>query len=334
MATIPTAFTEAGLYYYTVTYTASTGAVAFAANAKGTATTSIKTNEKVLSSANNTSDVYDTAAKVYNKYIGTVSITVGGKVYEGYLVQDTGANGTTTNGAYYVFLVGNPTVTTATNVTVDKSAGAGNTAANWNASAATPANAACFVTGTGIATPSGDVAVESLKIGDMLTLSDGRTTPVAWIGISTVSTLFADPLRALPIRIKQDALGEGLPVRDLLLSPDHALFLDGILVQAGALINGTSIVREEDMPEVFSYYHVEVADHSLILAENIPAETFVDNVSRMAFDNWEEHRALFGDEQQVAEMQYLRAKSVRQLPVALRARLGLGTVTPAGRAAA
>jgi hypothetical protein len=53
--------------------------------------------------------------------------------------------------------------------------------------------------------------------------------------------------------------------------------------------NGTSIVRETDVPEVFTYYHVEVDDHSLILAENTPSETFVDNVDRLNFDNWAEH---------------------------------------------
>jgi len=42
-----------------------------------------------------------------------------------------------------------------------------------------------------------------------------------------------------------------------------------------------------------TYYHVEVDDHSLILAESMPAETFVDNVDCLAFDNWREHEALY-----------------------------------------
>jgi hypothetical protein len=178
----------------------------------------------------------------------------------------------------------------------------------------------CFMAGTAVRTPSGDVAVETLKAGDLVTLSDGRTAPVCWLGRQTVSVVFADPLRVLPIRIKAGALGGNLPARDLLLSPDHALLVDNVLIQAGALVNGISILRETTVPPVFTYYHVEVADHSLILAENTPAETFVDNVDRMGFDNWAEHEALVGDTA-IVEMEYPRAKSARQVPQATRARL-------------
>jgi hypothetical protein len=62
-----------------------------------------------------------------------------------------------------------------------------------------------------------------------------------------------------------------------------------VLVQAGALINGSSIVREGNVPATFTYYHVETEDHSLILEQDVPSETFVGNVNRMAFDNWNEH---------------------------------------------
>jgi hypothetical protein len=180
----------------------------------------------------------------------------------------------------------------------------------------------CFMPGTRILTPEGETAVEALKAGDLVTTADGEATPIRWMGRQTVSRLFADPLRVLPIRITQGALGENMPSRDLLVSPDHALLVDGVLIQAGALVNGASIVRETNVPERFTYYHVELADHSLILAENTPAETFIDNIDRMAFDNWDEHEALADSaEVQLVEMSYPRAKAYRQVPRATRDRL-------------
>ncbi len=93
-----------------------------------------------------------------------------------------------------------------------------------------------------------------------------------------------------------------------------------MLIQAGALVNGLSILRETDMPEVFTYYHVEVADHALIHAEGVPAETFIDNVDRLAFDNWAEHEA---PAVAIVEMDLPRAKSARQVPASIRARLSV-----------
>jgi hypothetical protein len=178
----------------------------------------------------------------------------------------------------------------------------------------------CYYPGTGIRTPGGDVAVEALAVGDAVVIADGRVMPVRWIGRNTVSTRFADPLRVLPIRIRAGALDEGLPERDLLVSPEHALLVEDILIQAGALVNGVSIIRERDVPETFTYHHVELAEHALILAEGAAAESFVDNIHRSAFDNWDEHEALYGTAP-IAEMPYPRAQSHRQVPTEIHARL-------------
>jgi hypothetical protein len=166
-----------------------------------------------------------------------------------------------------------------------------------------------------------------LAIGDPVLTADGVVAPIRWIGRRSLHAygaggyLRADPLSVMPIRIEAGALAPCLPAGDLLVSPDHALLIDGILIQAGALVNGVSIRREHRLPERFTFYHVELADHALILAEGMPAETFVDNVDRLAFDNWAEHEALYGNSPSIAEMPYARAQSHRQVPPEIRARL-------------
>jgi hypothetical protein len=188
-------------------------------------------------------------------------------------------------------------------------------------STSSPADTMCFLSGTSILSPRGEIPVERLRPGDLVLTTNQQSVPIRWIGRNTVSRAFSDPLRFLPIRIKAGALSEKVPSRDLLISTDHALFVDGILIHAGALINDVSIVRERNVSSSFTYYHVEVDDHSLILAENTPAETFIDNVDRMRFDNWDEYQALYPEGQTIVEMSYPRAKSRRQVPQAIRTRL-------------
>jgi Hint domain len=177
---------------------------------------------------------------------------------------------------------------------------------------------ACFVAGTRILTERGEVPVESLTAGERVLTAGGAARPVRWLGHSTRARMFADPIRELPIRIKASALGDNVPGRDLLLSPGHAMLIDGILVQCGALVNGTSVVRETAMPAVFSYYHVELDSHELLLAEGAPAESFLCGAEDMNFDNFADRPA--GTEH-VEEMGYPRVKAARQLPRAFHQRL-------------
>jgi hypothetical protein len=141
--------------------------------------------------------------------------------------------------------------------------------------------------------------------------------PVRWLGRSDVSMRFADPLRALPIRIKAGALGENMPAQDLLVSPCHAMFIGGMLIQASALVNDITITRERQVAERFSYYHIELATHELLMAEGAPAESFIDNTDRMNFSNWAEREGI-SDPEPIEEMIFPRAKSHRQVPLRIR----------------
>jgi len=184
----------------------------------------------------------------------------------------------------------------------------------------------CFLEGTRIATPEGERVVESLAIGDLVLTADGRAVPVKWIGRQRIRNhpIFASP-KLEPVRISAGALGDGLPHRDLYVTAAHGMILEGLVVNAGALVNGTTIrfVPLSEMPETFTWYHIETEGHEEILAHGAPTETFVDYVGRSRFDNHQEYLDLYGAERIIPEMRRPRVSEQRMLPAHLRARLGL-----------
>ncbi len=154
---------------------------------------------------------------------------------------------------------------------------------------------ACFVAGTMIATPDGEIPVEHLRIGDLVATHAGEPRPVKWIGRRAYAARFvaANP-QLRPVRVAAHALAPGLPHRDLLVSPLHALLVAGALVPAGALVDGRRITREPARET--GYFHIELDDHDLVLAEGCAAETFVDCDSRGMFQNAADYAALFPDD--------------------------------------
>jgi len=180
----------------------------------------------------------------------------------------------------------------------------------------------CFAEGTLIATPAGEVAVESLQPGDLVLTADGRAVPVQWMGVQTLRRGFAHEGRA-PIRISAGALGHGLPRRDLVVTADHGMILDGLIVNAGVLVNGTTInaVPRHALPPRYRVWHIETEAHEVLLAEGAPTESFVSYVGRMAYDNFEAYLALHGAERIIPEMALPRITASRLLTPALRARM-------------
>jgi hypothetical protein len=141
---------------------------------------------------------------------------------------------------------------------------------------------ACFCTGTRIATTEGEVAVEHIRPGDMARLADGSAARVIWVGQREVRCdRHPRPQDVWPVRIRAGAFAPGEPRRDLLLSPDHAVFLAGNLIPIRHLTNGASIAQEA--VESVRYHHVELARHDLLLAEGLAAESYLDTGNRNAF---------------------------------------------------
>ncbi len=142
----------------------------------------------------------------------------------------------------------------------------------------------CFVAGTRIMTPSGEVDVAELQQGDVVLTAGGEARPIIWVGRRHINCLrHPSPEAVLPVCIAAHAFGAGLPKRDLLLSPDHALFLEGALIPVKYLINGSTVAQVQ--ASHVSYYHIELARHEVILAEGLPAETYLETGSRSAFVN-------------------------------------------------
>lgn len=154
-----------------------------------------------------------------------------------------------------------------------------------NETLATP----CYAAGTRILTDRGEVPVETLRAGDIVvTLGRGGSwlRPVRWIGRRRVDLRrHPRPDAVRPIRLRAGALGAGVPWRDLVVSPDHALYLDGVLVPAAALVDGAAIRQEMPATGRVEYFHIELDQHDIIVADGAPAESWLDCGNRNQFEN-------------------------------------------------
>jgi Hint domain len=184
-----------------------------------------------------------------------------------------------------------------------------NTASTWDIGV----GGHCFLMGTRIATSRGEARVEELAVGDVVqtvacaartipddlvvALADGQLSaqPVKWIGWRRIDLLaHPRPEMVAPIRIRRDAFDDGMPHRDLLVSPDHAIFVDGKLICARQLVNGSTIRQELDWTAV-DYYHVELDQHAILLAEGLPAESYIDTGNSGFFANSSQPMVLHPD---------------------------------------
>jgi len=151
----------------------------------------------------------------------------------------------------------------------------------------------CILPGTRITTPDGHRPIETLTPGDIVTTPDGPR-PVRWVGRSRYSMVFlrGKPM-CLPVRIHAGALGQGLPARDLWVSPWHALLLGQTLVRAFDLINGQNVTQDYQ-GQIASFYNVELDSPDIIFAEGAPVETYANHNNRAMFHNLDEYLALYG----------------------------------------
>jgi hypothetical protein len=155
----------------------------------------------------------------------------------------------------------------------------------------------CFLRGTRILTPSGEVPIEDLTIGALVETLNGPL-PIKWIGHQRFRKDSPSwHWSVAPIRVARSAIGDENPRRDLYLSPSHSLFIDGFLIPVEWLVNGRSItLATMDDREVIDYFHIELETHEVVFAEGAPAETLLVTSDRESFANFVEYERMYGSE--------------------------------------
>jgi hypothetical protein len=160
----------------------------------------------------------------------------------------------------------------------------------------------CFGRGTLIRTPRGQVPIEELAIGQLVTTTNGAL-PVKWVGRRTMrknASAFWHP-SVMPIRVARFALDDHTPRRDLYLSQGHCVFIDGFLIPVQHLVNQSSIAIDQDAnaSEIIEYFCVELDTHQVIFAEGTAAESFRYGGGQIAWDNLADYQDLYGREHEV-----------------------------------
>jgi len=143
----------------------------------------------------------------------------------------------------------------------------------------------CFTPGTLILTPDGERHVETLSVDDLVTTLDHGSQPIRWIGTTTVSPYrMAMSPGFRPVRIRKDAFGAGQPLRDMLVSPQHRVLLEGwlaelfygelqVLVAAAHLMDDRTVVQAWDKTEI-TYLHLQFDNHELVYSDGLLTESF------------------------------------------------------------
>ena len=264
---------------------------------------------------------------VYQAAFGSVSgsatdttLTGGGSIYLEYLRYVSGATSASVNGSDVMKVVNGTTSATLqlkgsyTGKTFEVTSGA-------LGIGTLVTEVPCYCRGTRILTDRGEVAVEDLRIGDRLITHMGEARPLRWIGKRAYAGRFAaNNPDLLPIRIRPGALADGVPARDLYVSPLHALLLEGVLIPARALVNGGSIAEVRAVDEL-EYFHLELETHDAILAEGAAAESYLDDHNRFMFQNAADYRTLYPDQALVPPQYFAPRRSTGSQVAAIRARL-------------
>ncbi len=142
----------------------------------------------------------------------------------------------------------------------------------------------CFTPGTTIATPKGERLVEELQVGDRIITRDNGLQEIRWIGAKPLTGVeLAQNTHLKPILIREGALGNGLPERDMLVSPNHRVLVNNektalyfeereVLAAAKHLV-GADGIQELDVMGT-TYIHFMFDNHEVVLSNGAWTESF------------------------------------------------------------
>ncbi len=146
-------------------------------------------------------------------------------------------------------------------------------------------NVVCFAEGTSIDTPRGLIKVEDLRVGDLVETQDRGAQPILWVGRQILCAAMAGPeSSARPVRICANALANGIPTQDLIVSAQHRMLASGpvvermfklpeVLAPAKALV-GYPGIEHETLSDDIVLIHFLLANHAIVTANGAPSETF------------------------------------------------------------
>lgn len=133
----------------------------------------------------------------------------------------------------------------------------------------------CYLAGTLIRTGSGEKAVEEIGVGDMIVvLENNRQTlrPVIWTGSRRIHVTEG---QNHPVVIRQHAFGPNVPDRELRVTEEHCFFFRDRFIPVRMLVNGSSIFHDTAL-ESYDIFHIELAQHAVIYANNTLSESFLN----------------------------------------------------------
>lgn len=145
----------------------------------------------------------------------------------------------------------------------------------------------CFLKDSLIKTKNGYMPVQDIAPGEMVSVFiDGteEQKEVVWAGTAhvVVNANLPEDLAGYPVRILKNSISENVPFKDMLITPEHCLFVEGKFIPARMLVNGCSIYYDTTITS-YDYYHIETEKHSVIMADGMLTESYLDTGNRCNF---------------------------------------------------